>query len=247
MNGMRLPNKVLMNFQGIPMVEHVRRRAELNSQRAEVYIISGDNEVLMTAQKFQGKYVRSLGIHENGTSRCAEAASQLEHDHFIIAQGDEILLLPRHLNLLIETLQKNPNFEMVNTVAPLKNEEELYDESIVKCLVSKDMKIIMMFRRAPLSLKNQANFQLFYKVLGLFSFSKNLLTKVSTFESTNFERIESIEQMRLMENGVDIQALIVDKSYPSINVERDINEVSKVMENDSEQTDILKLIINEKI
>jgi len=229
------------------MVEHVRRRASLNSSNANVFVVSGDREVLEVTGNFKGDSVQTFDVHENGTSRCAEAAAELDYEHFIIAQGDEILLLPRHLNSLIDALQTNPNFEMVNTIAPLKNNDELSDESIVKCLISKEMKIIMMFRKVPMNYKGDEDFKLFYKVLGLFSFSKELLAKVSKFEFTNFEKVESIEQMRLIENDVLIHALVLDKSYPSVNVEKDVLAVQKIMEIDAEQAETLKMIINEEI
>lgn len=229
------------------MVEHVRRRAMLNSSNANVFVVSGDKEVLKVTQNFKGESIQTFDTHENGTTRCAEAATKLNYDHFVIAQGDEILLLPRHLNSLLDTLQANSNFEMVNTIAPLKSNAELSDESIVKCLISKEMKIIMMFRTAPMESKGDDDFKLFYKVLGLFSFSKELLMRVSRFEPTNFEKVESIEQMRLIENDVVIHALVVDKSYPSVNVEKDIWAVHKMLEIDVEQAETLKTIINEEI
>ncbi len=247
MDGVRLPNKVLLDFYGVPMVEHVRRRANLNSSNANVFVVSGDQEVLEVIRNFNGESVETSEAHENGTSRCAEAAAGLDYEHFVVAQGDEILLLPRHLNSLLDVLQANPKFEMVNTVAPLKSNEELSDESIVKCLVSKDMKIIMMFRTIPMKHQSEEDFKLFYKVLGLFSYSKELLKRVSKFEFSPFEKVESIEQMRLIENDVDIHALAVDKSYPSVNVEKDVLAVQRVLEDDMEQAKTLKAIINDKV
>lgn len=236
-----------MDFYGVPMVEHVRRRAELNSSNANVFVVSGDQKVLEVIRDFKGESVQTFEVHENGTSRCAEAAAGLDYEHFIVAQGDEILLLPRHLNSLLDALHANPKFEMVNTVAPLKSNEELSDESIVKCLVSKDMKIIMMFRTIPMRHQSEEDFKLFYKVLGLFSYSQDLLNRVSKLEFSPFEKVESIEQMRLIENDVDIHALVVDKSYPSVNVEKDVLAVQRVLENDIEQAKTLKVIINEKV
>lgn len=247
LDGVRLPNKVLMDFYGIPMVEHVRRRAELNSSNVNVFVVSGDQKVLEVIRNFKGESVQTFEAHENGTSRCAEAAAGLDYEHFIVAQGDEILLLPRHLNSLLDAVRTNPNFEMVNTVAPLKSNEELSDESIVKCLVSKDMKIIMMFRTIPMKHRSEEDFSLFYKVLGLFSYSKDLLKRVSKLEFSPFEKVESIEQMRLIENSVDIHALVVDKSYPSVNVEKDVLAVRRVLEIDMEQAKTLKAITNEEV
>jgi 3-deoxy-manno-octulosonate cytidylyltransferase (CMP-KDO synthetase) len=245
LDGVRLPRKVLMDFFGLPMVEHVRRRAELATSNPDVYVVSGDQEVLETVADFQGKSIKTFAEHENGTSRCAEAAKQLNHRHFIVAQGDEILLLPRHLNEMINELTKDPGISMLNCVAPLKGKYELFDESIVKCLIGHENKIVMMFRSPPNSQPRDDDFKIYHKVLGLFAFDRELLSEVSSMSPTNFEQRESIEQMRLLENGVTIKAFEVEKSYPSVNVTKDISEVLKVIELDSEQNEVLKSITHE--
>jgi 3-deoxy-manno-octulosonate cytidylyltransferase (CMP-KDO synthetase) len=247
LDGVRLPRKVLMDFFGLPMVEHVRRRAELANSNLDVYVVSGDQEVLETVANFQGKSIKTFAEHENGTSRCAEAAKQLNYQHFIVAQGDEILLLPRHLNEMIDELTKYPEISMLNSVAPLKGKHELFDESIVKCLIGHENRIVMMFRSPPNSQPRNDDFKIYHKVLGLFAFQKELLSEVSGMSPTNFEQRESIEQMRLLENGVGIKAFKVEKSYPSVNVTKDISEVLQVIELDLEQKEVLKLITDETL
>ena len=247
LDGVRLPRKVLMDFFGLPMVEHVRRRAKLTTSKSDVFVVSGDSEVLETTRNFSGMTIRTFRDHENGTSRCAEAAEQLNYGHYIVAQGDEILLLPRYLNLMIDELEKNPTTRMLNCVAPLKNRDELFDESIVKCLIGRDDQVIMMFRNPPNTRHKDNDFGIYSKVLGLFAFDQNLLKEVSVMNPTTFEVRESIEQMRLLENGIGIKAFKVDKSFPSVNVAKDVLEVLYVVENDLEQKEIIEIIRHEKI
>ena len=70
---------------------------------------------------------------------------------------------------------------------------------------------------------------------------------MSKLDFSPFEKVESIEQMRLIENSVDIHALVVDKSYPSVNVEKDVLAVQRVLEIDTEQAITLKAITNEEV
>lgn len=247
LEGVRLPRKVLMDFFGFPMIEHVRRRAIMNHNNSEVYVVSGDQEVLEVVSRFQGKSIETYIDHENGTSRCAEAASKLENTHFIVAQGDEILLHPDHVNLLIDAVIDEPKSRMLNCVARLKSNDELHDESVVKCLISMNHKILMMFRKPPNSSSKENDFEMYFKVLGLFAFEKNLLQELSQLKPTNFEQRESIEQMRLLENGIEITAIKVERSYPSVNVTKDISEVLDVIATDSDQGRILELITNETL
>jgi 3-deoxy-manno-octulosonate cytidylyltransferase (CMP-KDO synthetase) len=245
LDGVRLPRKVLTEFSGLPMVEHVRRRASLNRLNSEVYVVSGDREVLDKITEFNGLSIQTFKEHENGTSRCAEAAAQLRHNYIIIAQGDEILLLPRHLDLIMEEISNNPTIRMLNSVSKLQSNDELIDESIVKCLLSIEKKVIMMFRKPPISILEKNDFKMYYKVHGLFAFEKSLLAQFSSMPPTNFEERESIEQMRLLENNIEIRAVILDKSYPSINIQPDMEKVLGDMNYDNELNQILKIISNE--
>ena len=101
LNSQRLPNKLLLEINGLPIIEHVRRRAELNEFGADVYVVSNDKKILKTISGYGGKTLQTHRKHLNGTSRCSEAAEQLKSKFYLILQGDEILTLPRHINQLI--------------------------------------------------------------------------------------------------------------------------------------------------
>ena len=240
----RFPRKVLYEFYGLPMIEHVRRRAELNKFKVDVYVVTGDDEVANCINSFGGKVLRSYRQHSNGTSRCAEAAEQLDYEKFIVAQGDEILLLPRHVDSLIENIVQNPGVDCFNAVAPIKNIEELHDVSVVKCLIDNQRKILFMFRVPPISNNDKINIFTFSKVLGLFAFSKETLIEIAGLETTPFESIESIEQMRMIENGYQINSIKLNRGFPSVNVPSDINLVNQALLNDTEQANVLKSVID---
>ena len=243
---MRLPRKVLLEFNGLPMIEHVRRRATLNSYGIEVHVVSGDDEVIDCVNSFRGKTIKSNALHINGTSRCAEAAASLNYDHIVIAQGDEILLLPRHLDSTIEKLIHEPNTDAINCVAPIKSIGELTDLSIVKCLIGKENEIKMMFRNPPISNLDTSNIHVFKKVLGLFSFSKANLLQIAKLNPTPFENLESIEQMRMLENNFQMKAIELDRAFPSVNIETDIRLVEDFLSKDREQMQMLMSILNVK-
>jgi len=244
LDGVRLPKKVLFNFFDLPMIEHVRRRAELNKFKVDVYVVTGDDEVANCINSFGGKVLRSYREHSNGTSRCAEAAEQLQYENFIVAQGDEILLLPRHIDSLIENIVQSPEVDCFNAVAPIKNIEELHDVSVVKCLIDNQRNILFMFRVPPISNTEEINIFTFSKVLGLFAFRKETLIEIAGLETTPFESLESIEQMRMIENCYQINSIKLDRGFPSVNVPSDINVVNHALLNDAEQANVLKSVID---
>ena len=239
-DGTRLPGKVLMEFYGIPMVEHVRRRAKLNKHSVDVFVATGDEEVATMVQRHGGKILKTYNQHENGTSRCAEASQQLDCDFVLIVQGDELLILPRHIDLLIERINQNKEIVFFNAVAPLTKHNELNDASVVKCAIDKNEKIIFMFRKSPVTKEADTHLNSQWKVLGLFAIKKELLQHLNTLSNTPFYLSESIEQLKLIENGIEVTSVLQDISYPSLNTSRDIQEIYRNIEESVEQQNILQ-------
>lgn len=242
LDGVRLPRKVLLQFNGIPMIEHVRRRAALNQESIEVFVVSGDQEIINLVKSMGGKAIQTFEEHENGTSRCEEAARSLEYDHFLIVQGDEVLVLPRHIDAIVKYLQSNPETAFINAVARLSHTKEFEDFSIVKCALSNKGNILFMFRRPPLSELSITQIPHFYKVLGLFAVSKSLLHELPKLQASPIEKFESIEQMRLIENSIEVRSLTQDCSYPSVNIKEDIDKVLYVLKEVEEQKQLLAFI-----
>jgi len=246
LDGVRLPRKVLREFHGLPMIEHVRRRALLNSFGAPVFVATGDQEIIDCVESFGGSVIRTSGEHKNGTSRCAEAAAFLDFENIVIAQGDEILLLPRHLNSVLSSLSSESSAHCLNTVAPITEKRDLYDLSVVKCLIAVDNQVKMMFRNPPISKHESVNLGIFKKVLGLFAFRKDTLLFVSRIGEMPFETLESIEQMKIIENNYQIEAIELDKAFHSLNVFEDIELIENSLSTDSEQIKVLQSILSAK-
>ena len=115
----RFPGKILFKFHGLPMIEHVRRRALLSGAVSDVYIATCDEEIATAIRDFGGKVIMTANTHTNGTSRIAEAVQNIDCSHVVLLQGDEPLLLPRHLESLVNAIKENPaifiNAYIINT------------------------------------------------------------------------------------------------------------------------------------
>jgi len=244
LNSQRLPNKLLLEINGLPIIEHVRRRAELNEFGADVYVVSNDKKILKTISGYGGKTLQTHRKHLNGTSRCSEAAEQLKSKFYLILQGDEILALPRHINQLINESINKPNSKVVNLISKLEKESELKDKNIVKCLIGMDKHVIALFRKSPLTSKSKTQMQLIYKVLGMFLFESNTLSQIARQPIQPLEKTELIEQLRLQEIGITINSLLVDISLESVNIPSDLSKVKKKLKNNKEQKQILAKILN---
>ena len=240
----RLPGKPLLDIFGLPMIEHVRRRAMLSSLPNNVIVASGDMEIISVVEAFGGTATKSIQEHANGLSRVAEAANHLDFSHIIVLQGDEILMLPKQLNSLISTISTNPEIDFWNGICSLESADELDDPSVVKCTLKTNQCIQTMFRKTPLTSPISTQMSLVKKINGLFAISRDFLTEVVKYSSTPIEDAESIEQMKILELSKDIATFDMEKNYPSINLPKDVDKVIEVLSSDPEQIEILSQIKN---
>ena len=243
LGGVRLPGKVLLDFHGLPVIEHVRRRGLLNSFGIPVIVASGDEKILKVVQNFGGTTIKSERDHTSGMSRTGEAAEKLVFDYYIVLQGDEILSLPRHIDQMISRIRSHGFLTALNAVTPLETESELADVSIVKCILDINQGILSLFRKTPLTATDSIQMGLVRKVSGLFALSHLGLKSILTSTPQPIESNESIEQMRILELGYHLDSILLDKNLASINLPRDIELVEKSMTSDPEQIAILKEIL----
>lgn len=246
MDSQRLPGKALLQVKGIPMVEHVRRRGELNSLNIPVIVASGDDEILQLVAESGGEVFRSLTDHDNGTSRVFELSREHTFTHYLVLQGDELLVLPEQLDALIKAVIEKPSIDFMNLTTQLRSETEVLDESVVKCVVDSNGKILYIFRKSPLVGSTFDQLSLMRKICGIFIISRSALERISKAESTSLEKSQSIEQLRFLELGGSILSLDTQVSFPSINLPSDVDKVNSILETDLSQIDLLRQIISKK-
>lgn len=245
-NSERLPKKTLLKFYGLPMIEHVRRRGLSNSFGVPVFVTTGDSEILDAVERLGGSVHLSHSEHLNGTSRVhefSEFSEFSEFTHFLILQGDEILVLPEQLDSIIASILARPDIDFWNMVTPLKELAELSNQSVVKCVLNQDLDILSIFRKSPLIAQVDNQIKLVHKICGLFAVSREALTLMAKLSPTPLETSESIEQLKFLELGYKIRSIMTPLSYPSINLPEDVEIVSELLLADNKQVEVLQKIL----
>jgi 3-deoxy-manno-octulosonate cytidylyltransferase (CMP-KDO synthetase) len=240
----RFPGKILFKFHGLPMIEHVRRRALLSKHIQDVYIATCDEEIKKEIIAFGGKVIITSNKHTNGTSRIAEAVKNIDCTHVVLLQGDEPLLLPRHLDALVDSIMLKPKGDAWNATAPIENMEELDRHSFVKCAITPEQRIIFCFRRTPFYSPFENQEQFVRKILGLIAYRKEFLMQLTELPPGGIELSESIEQMRILENGFSISSVPVTPSLPSVNEPREAQIILEYIEHNVEQQKLLNAILS---
>ena len=107
----RFKKKVMYKLFGLPMIEHVRRRALDSGVMENIIVASGDKEILETVKNYGGQVKQTYRKHLNGTSRIAEAVEDINCTHVILIQGDEPLIQKEHLKKLITAINHDPDID----------------------------------------------------------------------------------------------------------------------------------------
>jgi len=240
----RFPRKILFPLYGLPMIEHVRRRALLSDAVKEIYVATCDNEIADTVRGYGGKVIMTSNTHTNGTSRVGEAVRDIECSHVILLQGDEPLLLPRHIDTFTEAIAAKPDGDAWNATGPIEHEDELDRHSFVKCAVSGTDRILYCFRRTPCFSPFEVQKHFVRKILGIIAYRKSFLRYLLEQPASEIEQAEFVEQMRIIENGFCLRSVPVRPSLPSVNEPSEVDVVLDCIQRNAEQRAFLNRILS---
>ena len=197
----RLPLKALLRIEGLPLVIHTYKRACLSKLADEVYICTDSIEILNICKKYNAKAILTKKKHKNGTERIFEAAQKLKlnnNDIVIDVQGDEPLIHPLDIDKIIKFFIKN-KFEVVVPHIKFYSKNKT---NIVKLLINKNKRIMWMTRSdCP---NHNSNRHIFNKHLSVIVFTYKSLHKYSKLKISKYEKIESIELLRALENEMNL-------------------------------------------
>ncbi|MHA2281173.1 MAG: 3-deoxy-manno-octulosonate cytidylyltransferase [Promethearchaeota archaeon] len=229
----RFPGKPLANINGLPMIEHVRRRVTFSKRVDEIIVATCDKEIYDEVIKHGGNASMTSDTHERGTDRIAEVASKLSADIVVNVQGDEPMLQPSMIDRVIEPLLSDSTILCVNLIAPIKNKDEYKSPNLVK--VVKDLNdFILYYSREPIpsTKKSNEDFNI-YKQLGIISFKKDFLLKYTKLPPTPLEKIESVDMLRILEHEYRIKTVEVpDYSIYGVDTVEDLKLVERLLKND---------------
>jgi 3-deoxy-manno-octulosonate cytidylyltransferase (CMP-KDO synthetase) len=238
----RLPNKVLIDFFGMPMIEHVWRRAQFTDPKIETVIATDNNKIMSTCKKFGALTFKTSNQHKNGLSRIGEVSKTLMWDYYIVLQADEILVEPENLSKIYTAIKKHTKIPFFNLVSSLENAYEINDINIVKCLLRPNGTIINIMRKSSSISSKETQTQIINKICGIYAVSHSALQELIQNGQTRFEKIESIEQMRAIEIGMNILGVKIKRNYPSVNTKSEALQVKKILVKDQLQRKLLKSI-----
>jgi 3-deoxy-manno-octulosonate cytidylyltransferase (CMP-KDO synthetase) len=202
----RLPNKPLADIHGWPMIRHVWERARQTSLLSEVAVATPDDEIARAVEAFGGRVIRTLASHQSGTDRLAEAATLLDlqdKDIVVNIQGDEPLLDPMAIEMVVRLLQSDREIPMSSLMCPCPYEDiDNPDCTKVVCAQNGDA---LYFSRARIPFPAKPHGGTVYQHIGLYAYRRYFLRMFANLPPTPLEMTESLEQLRVLEHGYSIR------------------------------------------
>jgi len=228
----RFPGKPLVDLLGFSMIEHVWKRSKLCNQIDEVYIATCDTEIKNKAENFGAKVIMTDSCHEMCMDRVVEAAQNLISDIVVIIQGDEPLITPELLSTAINSLINNKSFVASTLAQKIIEPSEINDPNRVKMVWNKNKEVLYISREAIPSSK-KANKKIdYYKMVCVYAMNYDFLMKYNSLDLSNLENVESIDMLRIVENGYSLGLEVVDANIMNIDIPGDVESVINLLKKD---------------
>ena len=228
----RLPGKPLLKINNLPIISHVVKRGE-ETGLGEVIVCAEDNEIVSAVEQNGGKAILTGKYHKNGTERIYEGLQKLNMDnvdHIISLQGDEPEINPEDIKNLYKNMIKN-NSDIGTLAAIIKEDSMLYNKNIVKVetvekLKSNNFVLANNFSRENLS-KQSSNV---YHHIGIYCYKSSALRKFVNLTQTTNEKKNSLEQLRAIDNNINIMVALANSSPIGVDTKEDYLALKKNME-----------------
>lgn len=234
----RLPNKPMAEILGMPMIGHCYKRSKMSSLLDEVYVATCDKEIVDYVNSIGGKAVMTADTHERASDRTAEALLKIEKstgkkvDIVVMLQGDEPMITPEMIQGAVQSLINNKNIKISNLYATINTVAEFEDPNEVKVVVDKE-EYAIYFSREPIPSRKKGVLDVpMYKQVCIIPFERDFLLEYNDMEQTPLEIIESVDMMRILENGMKVKMIFTEKESYAVDTQEDLDNVIEKMKSD---------------
>lgn len=229
----RFPGKPLHLIAGKPLIQHVVERCQKAGSLSQVIVATDNTEIWEVAQRFC-EVEMTQPDHPSGTDRIAEVAGRRRCDAVVNIQGDEPLIDPGVIDAVAQELA---SAEISTAATAIKIEEDYDNPNVVKVVVNRAGRALYFSRRTIPYVRDAAaaptNSQLaafpFLKHLGIYGYRRDTLVRLVRFPVSPLERAEKLEQLRALENGLEISVVQVDYESIGVDVPADVQRVERLL------------------
>ena len=234
----RFPGKPLVEILGMPMIGHVALRTAMSKTLSATYIATCDEELMDYAKTIGIPAIMTADTHTRCTDRTAEAVEKIEAqtgkkvDIVVMVQGDEPMTTPEMIDAALEPMLKDASINVVNLMADIENLADFENPNEVKVVVNLKNEALYFSREPVPSRKKGVDQVPMRKQVCIIPFRRDYLLHFNALPEMPLEIIESVDMMRILEQGDKVRMVPVNIETCSVDTPADLVHVETLMRAD---------------
>jgi 3-deoxy-manno-octulosonate cytidylyltransferase (CMP-KDO synthetase) len=223
----RLSRKVLREIAGKPMIGLVYEAAKKSSLLEDVIIATDSEEVMEAARTYGWIAQMTSAAHRSGTDRIHEVAQRVAADVYVNIQGDLPTVRSEHIEALLRPMRRSE--VQVSTIKTPCKADEISNPNAVKVVTDKNGRALYFSRSAIPFDRDKGGDISYFKHLGIYAYRKAALDRFCSLPESKLEAAERLEQLRLLENGIDIYVEETPFNTVEVDTEEDLRRVQEIL------------------
>ena len=245
-NSTRLEGKLLLSLAGKPLILQTVEQAKKARNVSRVVVATDDERICRVVAESGNEVVMTSPSHQSGSDRIAEVAEQLPYESIVVnVQGDEPLIPPSTIEKAVEMILADKDVDVATTCEKISDPSDVLSPDVVK-VVTDEKGFALYFSRYPVpfprnavtkhgdlktALKMESELlSNFRKHTGLYVYRREFLLRYTKMPQTFLEKVEMLEQLRVLENGGKIKVVEVEESSIGVDTKEDFERVKAIIE-----------------
>ncbi len=217
----RFPGK-LMQMLGEETIIATTYKNTIATNLFDDVLVVTDNDVIYNEIKnHSGNVIMSSQQHESGSDRIAEAIQDVECDVVLNVQGDEPFVDKHALQSLLNVF-KDSTVKVASLMHKIFEQADVENPNNVKVVVDKNSNALLFSRSMIPYLRDKRSSTNYYKHIGIYAYRKDILLQFTKWKQTPLELAEKLEQLRYLENGIQIKMVLTDHASIGIDTPEDL-------------------------
>lgn len=223
----RLRGKPLIDIGGKPMIQHVYESAENVENVQKIAVATDDKRIKAVVEGFGGHCIMTSIEHSSGTDRLTEVMKQINADIYINLQGDKPLVKPEELTILIEGMLADESVQVGILCYPI-NSKEAENPNTVKVVIGHSGDALY-FSRSPVPYSCEFTSNQYWSHVGIYGYRRDTLEVYAQLPPSKLEKIEKLEQLRLLDAGIPIKSFEITSGSPGVDTPACLERVRAIM------------------
>jgi 3-deoxy-manno-octulosonate cytidylyltransferase (CMP-KDO synthetase) len=210
------------------MIQHVWERVRQVAAINRVVIATDDERIYQAAHAFGAEARMTSTTHASGTDRMWEVAEPLPEFQWVLnVQGDEPFINPAHLKQTLAAITEHPDADIITLVTPITDVDSWHEPNMVKAVLGAENRALY-FSRAPVPYHRDVPEvpRHVYRHIGIYLYRREALEHFTQLPPSTLEMIEKLEQLRALEAGMSIYAVVVDAAPIGVDTPADLIRIA---------------------